>query len=191
MELFLEKLNQFNRKWNDIPRKALIVVTTFIGLMLVWTSFRYLSPLVVALVFSWLVKPIAKPLEKLLRRIRLPQKIGSLIAVLIVFGIIFALLIWLGMALTNEAEELIVALPGYIKDTGEYVTELWNDASVRVQDEIGDEALDAIYDILMTALNKVAEIASNFAAWLVTFTLSAVAKLPDVILFVLFVIMEC
>lgn len=191
MELFLEKLNQFNRKWNDIPRKALIVVTTFVGLMLVWTSFRYLSPLVVALVFSWLVKPIAKPLEKLLRRIRLPQKIGSLIAVLIVFGIIFALLIWLGMALTNEAEELIVALPGYIKDTGEYVTELWNDASVRVQDEIGDEALDAIYDILMTALNKVAEIASNFAAWLVTFTLSAVAKLPDVILFVLFVIMEC
>lgn len=191
MELFLEKLNQFNKKWNDIPRKALIVVTTFIGIMLVWTSFRYLSPLVVALVFSWLVKPIAKPLEKLLRKIRLPQKIGSLIAVLIVFGIIFALLIWLGVALTNEAEELIAALPGYIKNIGEYVTKLWNDASARVQDEIGDEALTAIYDILMTALNKLAEIASNFAAWLVTFTLNAVAKLPDVILFVLFVIMEC
>ena len=191
MEMFLAKLKEFNEKWNDIPRRALIVVSTFIGLMLVWSSFKYLSPLVVALVFSWLVKPIAKPLERLLEKIRLPKKIGALIAVLIVFGVIFALLFWLGSALTHEAEELITALPSYIKNIGEYVTNMWTLASERMQDEIGDEAITAIYNILMTALNKVAEIASNFAAWLVTFTINAVAKLPDVILFVLFMIMEC
>ena len=191
MELFFAKIKEFNDKWNDIPRKALIVLTTFLGIMLVWTSFRYLAPLVVAVVFSWLVKPIAKPLEKLLEKIKLPKKLGALMAVLLVFGIIFALLIWLFTALTHEAEELIAALPGYIRNIGDYVTKVWNDASAMMQDEIGDEALAAIYDILMTALNKVAEIASNFAAWLVTFTLNAVAKLPDVILFVLFAIMEC
>lgn len=191
MEMFFAKIKDFNTKWNDIPRKALIVITTFIGLMLVWTSFRYLSPLVVAVVFSWLVKPLAKPLEALLEKAHMPRKLGSLVAVLVVFGIIFALIIWLGTALTNEAEEFITAAPGYIKNIGEYVTRIWNEASVRMQDEVGDEALAAIYDILMTALNKVAEIASNFAAWLVSFTINAVAKLPDVILFVLFVIMEC
>lgn len=191
MEMFLAKLKEFNEKWNDLPRRALIVISTFVGLMLVWSSFKYLSPLVVALVFSWLVKPIAKPLEKVLEKIRLPKKIGALIAVLIVFGVIFALLFWLGSALAHEAEELIVALPSYIKNIGEYVTNMWSLASERMQDEIGDEAITAIYNILMTALNKVAEIASNFAAWLVTFTINAVAKLPDVILFVLFMIMEC
>ena len=185
MELFLAKIKEINIKWNDIPRKALIVLTTFVGLMIVWTSFRYLAPLVVAVVFSWMVKPIAKPLEKLLEKAKLPKKLGALIAVLLVFGIIFALLIWLLTALTHEAEEFIAALPGYIKSIGEYVTKLWNDASGLMQDEIGDEALAAIYDILMTALSKVAEIASNFATWLVSFTLNAVAKLPDAILFVL------
>lgn len=191
MELFLNKLKEFNQKWNDIPRKALIVVSTFIGLMLVWTSFRYLAPLVVALVFSWLVTPIAKPMERILEKAKLPKKIGALIAVLLVFGILFTLVIFLSSVLMHEAEEFIAALPGYIKQTGEYVTELWNEATARVQDKVGDEALAAIYDILMTALNKVAEIASNFAASLVSFALSAVAKMPDVILFVLFMIMEC
>ena len=191
MEVFLKKLSDFNKNMNDIPRRALIVVLTFIALMLVWSSFRYLSPLVVAVVFSWLVKPIAKPMEKLFEKIRIPKKIGALIATLVVFGVLGALLVWLATALTGEAKEFLAQLPGYIDSIYNYVTKLYGMATEAIQDSIGDEALTVLYEVLMTALNKVTEIASNVAAWVVSFTIGAVAKLPDVILFVLFMIMEC
>lgn len=191
MEVFLAKLSDFNKNMNDIPRRALIVILTFIALMLVWSSFRYLAPLVVAVVFSWLVKPIAKPLEKLFSKIKIPKKLGALIATLVVFGVLGALLGWLVSALAEEARQFIAQLPSYIEDIVAYVTKLWNMASEHIQDQMGDQVLDTIYNVFMTAINKVTEIASNFAAWIVSLTINLVAKLPDVILFVLFMIMEC
>jgi len=191
VEVFLDKLREFNKNMNDIPRRAMIVVLTFLSLMLVWASFKYLAPLVVALVFSWLVKPIAKPMERLFRKIHIPQKLGALIATLLVFGVLGALLVWLCSALAGEAKEFLASLPGYIEDIVDYVTKLWNMASERIQDQMGDQVLDTIYNVFMTAINKVAEIASNIAAWMVTLTINLVAKLPDVIIFVLFMIMEC
>ena len=191
MEAFLNRLKEFNKSWNDLPRRAGIVTLTCLILMILWASFKYLSPLVIAVVFSWVIKPIAKPLEKCFEKIHIPRKLGALIALLLVFGILFALLGWLAVELTQEAKELLAATPGYIKGLADYLTELAARATELVQDQAGDEALNAIYEMLMSALNKVAGMASSFAAWLVSFTISAVASLPDVILFVLFMIMEC
>lgn len=191
MEVFLNKLKEFNKSWNDLPRRAGIVTITCIVVGLVWASFRYLAPFVVALVFSWIAKPIAKPLEKGLTKLRLPPKLGALIAVLLVFGLLFAAAGWLAVELTEEAKALLAATPGYIKNLADYLTDLVERATVLVQDQAGDEALNAVYEMLMSALNKVAGMASTFAASIVSFTISAVASLPDVILFVLFMIMEC
>lgn len=191
MEAFMEKLKNFNAAWNDIPRRAMIVIATFLTLLLTWASFRYLSPLVCALVFSWLVKPIAKPLERLFGKMRLPKRLGALLALILVFGALFAGLIWLVTALAGEAKSLLDSLPRYIEETAGYITDVAVRASDMVQDQVGDEALNAIYEILMAALNKLAGIASGFAAWLVSFTLGAVMTLPDVVMFVLFMIMEC
>lgn len=190
VELFA-RLKDFNRKWNDLPRKALVVVLTCIVLVLVWASFKYLAPLVMAVVFSWLVKPIARPLERVFEKIRLPGKLGALIALVVVFGILFAVIVWLATALAHEGRMLVESLPSYIQEAADYITGVANKASTAIEDQIGEEALNAVYDILMTALNKVAEMASSFAAWLVSFTFSAVMSLPDVVLFVLFMIMEC
>lgn len=191
MEAFMAKLKSFNDAWNDIPRRAMIVIVTFLGLMLAWASFRYLSPLVFALVFSWLVKPIARPLERLFGKIRLPKRLGALLALIVVFGVMFAALIWLVTALAGEAKSLLDSLPHYIEETADYITGIAGRASEMVQDQVGDEALNAIYEMLMAALNKLAGMASSFAAWLVSFTFSAVMTLPDVVLFALFMIMEC
>ena len=191
MEAFMAKLKSFNDAWNDIPRRAMIVIVTFLGLMLAWASFRYLAPLVFALVFSWLVKPIARPLERLFGKIRLPKRLGALLALIVVFGVMFAALIWLVTALAGEAKSLLDSLPRYIEETADYITGIAGRASEMVQDQVGDEALNAIYEMLMAALNKLAGMASSFAAWLVSFTFSAVMTLPDVVLFALFMIMEC
>ncbi len=190
MEVFLAKLKEFNKNMNDIPRRAMIVVLTFTALMLVWASFRYLAPLVVAVVFSWLVKPIAKPLEKLFSKIKIPKKIGALIATLAVFGALGAMLTWLIMALTGEAKEFLSHLPSYIDSLYDYITKVYGLATDHIQDSIGDEALAVVYELLMTALGKTAEMASSIAASIVSLTIGLVAKMPDVILFVLFMIME-
>lgn len=191
MEAFMARLKKFNEAWNDIPRRTIIVIVTFLGLLLAWASFRYFSPLVCALVFSWLVKPIAKPLEVLFGKMRLPKRLGALLALVLVFGVLFMSLIWLATALAGEAKSLLDSLPDYIEETADYITDVAGRASEIVQDQAGDEALTTIYEMLMAALNKLAGMASSFAAWLVSFTLSAVMTLPDVVLFVLFMIMEC
>lgn len=191
MESLIERLKIFNEKWNDLPRRALIVIVTCLGLILAWKAFRYLAPFIVALVFSWIVKPIAKPIEKLLGKLHLPKKVGALISVIFVFGVLFSLLIYLAVALAGEAKSLLGDLPGYIQGLTDYITELASQASELMQDNIGEEALNTIYELLMSTIKKLTELVSGFAGWLVSFTLSAVMSLPDVMLFVLFMIMEC
>jgi sporulation integral membrane protein YtvI len=190
MNNFLGRLVDFNRKWKDIPRRAGIVLLTCLCLGICCVAIKYLAPFVCALVFSCAIRPLAKPLEKLFTRIRISPRIGALIAVVLVFGVLATLFIMLIAILTGEVQDLIAAMPGFINDVSIYIKEKVVWGTELIQAQAGDEALNTIYDMLMTGLNRLTEVASSLAAGLVSFTWSAMSSIPNVILVVLFTIME-
>lgn len=190
MDSFLDKARKFNVDWNDLPRRALIVLATCVALVLAFTAFRYFAPFVCALVFSWVIRPLARPINWLFAKIRIPKCVGTLIAVILVFGVIITGVVFLTSALIGEARDLLVSLPHYQNQAVRYITDTTESIRLQIADTVGDEALLWVTDMLTTALSKLAELASTFAGQLVTFTWSAVTVLPEVLLFVIFMIME-
>lgn len=75
-------------------------------------------------------------------------------------------------------------------DASAYIAKLAAQGTARITDSIGEEALATVSDLLQTTLQKLAGLASTFAGKLVTFTWSAVTGLPEVLLFIIFTIME-
>jgi sporulation integral membrane protein YtvI len=190
MDSFLDRARKFNGDWNDLPRRALIVLATCIALVVALAAFPYFAPFVCALVFSWVIRPLARPINWLFAKIRIPKSIGTLLAVVIVFGLIVTGLALLTSALIGEARDLLVSLPRYQNDAVKYITDQAGRIQAQITDTVGDEALRWITDMLTSALSKLAEMASTFAGHLVSFTWSAVTVLPEVLLFVIFMIME-
>lgn len=190
MDSFLDKARKFNVDWNDLPRRIAIVLTTCVALLIVFAAFPYFAPFVCALAFSWVIRPLARPINWLFSKIKIPKAVGTLLALVIVFGIIIMGLSFLTAALIGEARDLLVSLPRYQNDAVKYITDQAEYFRAQISDSVGDEALLWVTDMLTSALSKLAEMASTFAGKLVTFTWSAVTVLPEVLLFVIFMIME-
>lgn len=190
MNSFLCKMAEFNSKWKDIPRRAGIILITSLCLGVCCVAFKYLAPFVCALLFSCVIRPLAKPLEKLFSKLRISRRLGVLIAVVLVFGVLASLLILLVTVLTGEAQDLLASLPGFVNDVSVYIKEKITLGTELIQAQAGDEALNTVYNILMTGLNRLTELASSLAAGVVTFTWSAMSSIPNIVLVVLFTIME-
>lgn len=190
MEALLTKFRRLNDRWNDLPRRGMIVLVTCLVLLIALKLFGLFAPLIVALVFSWIITPLSKPLEKGLTRIKLPKRVGSMIAVTLVFGLLIGLLIMLVTALTREAGDLVNALPGFADKLTAQMTEFVDYSTEVIQDQIGDEALRGLFDVFKSLLASLSETVSTTAAGLVSFTWSAVTTLPDILMIVIFTIME-
>ncbi len=190
MDSLLDKARKINDEWNDLPRRALIVFATCVALVVAFAAFKYFAPFVCALVFSWVVRPLARPINRLFVKIKIPRSVGTLLAVVIVFGIIITGVVLLTTALIGEARDLLVSLPRYQNDALDYITKQAEYFGAQISDTVGDDALLWVTDMLKASLSKLAEMASTFAGDLVSFTWSAVTVLPEVLLFVIFMIME-
>lgn len=190
MNSLLSKIADINRRWKDMPRRMAIILATCLCLWILGAAFKYIAPLVCALVFSWVIKPLAKLLEKGLSKLKIPRRIGVLIAVILVFGLLAALLTLLVSVISNEMRDMLNKMPLYIRDVSSYIRVQLENGMVLLQEKIGDSALQTVYDMLMTALNRVTELASSLAGTLVSFTWSAVASIPDIMFVVIFTIME-
>lgn len=190
MNSIFEKLADLNRRWNDLPRRAAIIAVTSICLIFVCITFKFIGPLIGALVFSWIIKPIALPVEKVFTKIKIPKKIAALIAVILVFGLLSALLFLLASVLKNELSDLFNSLPGFIRETSAYLRLQVNKLMGVFEAEGNEEIVATIYEMLMTGLNKLTEIVTGLAGTLMSFTWSAFTSIPDVIIVVLFTIME-
>lgn len=190
MDSLLSRAKRFNDDWNDLPRRALIVLATGVALVTAFAAFKYFAPFVCALAFSWVIRPLARPINWLFGKIRLPKSVGTLLALAIVFGIIITGVAFLASALIREARDLLVSLPRYQNDAIKYITDQAEYYRAQISDTVGDEALLWVTDMLTASLSKLAQTASAFAGRLVTFTWSAVTVLPEVLLFVIFMIME-
>lgn len=190
MNTIFEKLADVNRKWNDLPRRAGIIIITSLCLIVACATFKYIAPLICAMVFSWIIKPLASPLEKLFRKIKIPHKLAALIAVILVFGVLTALITLLVSVLTNEASDLLNSLPGLIREGSTFLKEQVDKFMLLFEAEENEEIVSTIYNMLMTGLNKITEMFTGLAGTLMSFTWSAFTSIPDVILIVLFTIME-
>lgn len=195
---FWENVKQFNQRWNDLPRRAAVVLIVLAALLLFATLFPYIAPSVIAMVLAWVIHPVAKRLEALFVKIRLPQKLASLIAVVVMFGAIITVLFLISARVVEELRALIAALPGWISQISAAVQK-WSEeggfASFGI-DLFGLEGFEfppELVGYINSAVNDGLEALRTFSLDVLgsvsNWTLSTVMNLPQIILFIVLTIM--
>ncbi len=190
MDSLLDKARKFNVDWNDLPRRALIVFATCAALIIAFWAFPFFAPFVCALVFSWIIRPLARPINWLFAKIRIPKSVGTLFSVVLVFGVIITGFVFLMAALIGEARDLLASLPQYQNAAIQYISDQIEYFSTKISNSAGDQTLMWVKDMLTAVPPKLGEMASTLAGKLVTFTWGSVSVLPEVLLFLIFMIME-
>ena len=122
-----ENVKQLNQRWNDLPRRACIVLVVLAALLAFAALFPYIAPSVIAMALAWVIHPVARRLEALFRKIRLPAKLASLIAVVVMYGAITTVLVLISARVVEELRALIAALPGWVSQLTAAVQQ-WSDA---------------------------------------------------------------
>ena len=114
MDKALERLQNWNRRWNGLPRRAALLGGTLLAVGALGAALPYVWPFAAALLCALLLEPLLLRLEKGIGRIRLSRKIGAPIAMLLLFGVV-------GAALTALRRQLALQFTGLVKNVPQLV----------------------------------------------------------------------
>ena len=108
---FFNKMKETNIRWNGLPRKALCIFLTLLGVFVVVHAFPYCWPFLFALLFSRLLEPVVRFLTNRMVKLKINRTLATLIGMLLLFGFLSVLLIFCINRLASEIVGLIDRLP--------------------------------------------------------------------------------
>ena len=114
MDKALERLQNWNRRWNGLPRRAALLGGTLLAVGALGAALPYVWPFAAALLCALLLEPLLLRLEKGIGRFRLSRRIGAPIAMLLLFGVV-------GAALTALLRQLALQFTGLVKNVPQLV----------------------------------------------------------------------
>ena len=115
MNAFLERLEQWNKRMNGLPRKGMLVAVTLLlaGLMIIVAPLCW--PFLLAMLFSMALEPPLRFCLKHMRRLRVPRGLLTLLGMAILFGILGVSMFALARQLLQEIISLAYATPSFVR----------------------------------------------------------------------------
>ena len=86
----MQKLTEWNRQMNGIPRKCVLIALTILAAIVFVLLFPYCWPFLIALLFSLMLEPFVRVATGWLERIRLGRTAATLIGMLLLCGVVGA-----------------------------------------------------------------------------------------------------
>lgn len=176
MSRFSERFETFSREWNDLPRRAVMVLALSAGVLLAVFLFRYVAPFVIA---ALLALASARPVRWLTRLFGGGKKrraFAAAITVTLFSGIVLALVLFVAIRLAAEIRALIAALPVLLESAARLVSG-WIAA-------LGLERLGTRLTDVFGALGaQAAALAAQLASGAASAALKTVSSLPSATLF--------
>ena len=193
MNTFLEKLSAWNKAYNDVPRRLMLIGITVLGCLIAAKVFPYCWPTVLAFFFASLMEPVARVLRKLFRRFKAARSLATLLCMFVLFGMITAIVIIFANRVITEAISFVAGLPNMAKTAYDtvtvWITDLYNEYSHLLPENF----LDIVRNLLNTVYQNVLSVAANLTGkvtWgTVTTVISTATSLPYVILTIVLTIM--
>ncbi len=185
MEYFVEHMRELNRRWKDLPRRALLVLLVFAIAMLMGVLLPYFAPFAIAAVLAWILVRPARRLENLAAHKRIPAKAADALVVLLFYGILAVILYLIGAKLVEQVPGMINSGPAKIREVSGFI-EQWIQRGRNLVDE---ETFQKIESALATVTSDLSSWAGSKAAALAAGTFNAAMAMPRAVLFVVLMIM--
>lgn len=193
MNTVLEKLSAWNKAYNDVPRRLMLIVVTVLSCFVAAKIFPYCWPTVLAFLFASLMEPVARVLRKLFRKMKAARSLATLLCMFVLFGLITAIVIVFANRIITEAISFVSGLPSMAKTAYDtvtiWITNLYNEYSHLLPENF----LDIVRNLLNNAYQNVLSVAANLTGkvtWgTVTTVVSTATSLPYVILTIVLTIM--
>ncbi len=193
MNTFLEKLSAWNKAYNDVPRRLMLIVLTVLTCLIAAKIFPYCWPTVLAFLFASLMEPVARVLRKLFRKVKAARSLATLLCMFVLFGLITAVVIIFANRITTEAISFVAGLPSMAKTAYDtvivWITDLYNEYNHLLPENF----LEIVRNLLNTVYQNVLSVAANLTGkvtWgTVTTVISTATSLPYIILTIVLTIM--
>ncbi len=193
MNTLLERLSAWNKSYNDVPRKLLLIAVTVLTCFVAAKIFPYCWPTVLAFLFASLMEPVARVLRKLFRKVKAARSLATLLCMFVLFGVILAVVVIVANRVLTEAISLIGNLPGMAKTAYDMVTVWITDLYMEYSELLPENFLEIVRNLLNQVYQNVLGLAANLTGkvtWgTVTTVISTATSLPYVILTIVLTIM--
>ena len=183
------QIKQWNRRFNDLPRKGLVILGVTALTAVLFAVLPYLWPFAAALVCSRLLEPFVGRITGLLQRVHLGRRTATLLGMLLLFGVAGTLAGLLLGRLTQELGAMVRTLPQLLSwITGTALPNLR-----ALYDRYLALMPSYVPDLISNAVSSLASQAVGWAAslsgWLTNGAWSTALGIPHVMLALVLIIM--
>ena len=189
MNTLLERISEWNKTLNDIPRKLLIIISTVFCCFLAVKVLPYCWPFALALVFASVMEPVARLLRRIFGKIKAARLLATLLCVLILFGVIIGAFIVFADRILHEAVAFVADLPGTVQRGYELITRYATELFAKYSDVLPDSIIEAASSFLRGLYEDVLPAVKNLTGKVAMGTFNTAISLPYVILTIVLTIM--
>ena len=114
MNQLMDRLREWNRKMNGLPRVAVLVAITLFGTWLFIVVFPYCWPFILAFLLSRLLAPPVRFCMNHMKRVKLPRGLITLFGMILLFGILGTGIFALANRMIRELVQLAQNVPSFV-----------------------------------------------------------------------------
>lgn len=193
MNTFLEKLSTWNKAYNDVPRRLMLIVLTVLSCLVAAKIFPYCWPTVLAFLFASLMEPVARVLRKLFRKVKAARSLATLLCMFVLFGLITTIVIVFANRVITEAISFVAGLPSMAKTAYDtvivWITELYTEYGHLLPENFLEIVRKLLNDVYQNVLSVAANLTGKVTWGTVTTVISTATSLPYIILAIVLTIM--
>ncbi|MBO4836915.1 MAG: sporulation integral membrane protein YtvI [Clostridia bacterium] len=189
MSTFLERLSDWNRTMNDIPRRLLLIAAVILLCGITVRLIPYLWPFLLAMLFAALLEPVARLLRKALKRLKAARVIATVLCVILLFGVLTAAIYWGSGRVVREGINLLRSTPDLVSRVYSALSQKINELYADYQHLLPEDFLTTVNNALSNMTSTVISTAGNLSTRIAGFTINTATSLPIIILSICFTIM--
>ncbi len=186
----LQRLRQWNRRLNGLPRKALLIAITLLGAWLLALLAPYCWPFLLGLVFSLMLEPFVRFCLKHNKRIRWKRGPATLVGMLLLFGVAGVVFTLLAGRLARELVGLARGVPAFIAWLTDTVYPELQALYARYSDILPASVMTVVDSTLSGLGDTAVRAAGSVSAWLTTGAVSTATSIPGALLAVVLTVMN-
>jgi len=189
MTNLLERLSQWNRRMNGLPRKAWLVAVTLLLTWLFVILVPYCWPFLLAALFSMMLTPLVRLCARHHAQLHMPCWLVTLLGMILLFGILGVGLFFLSNRLVRELVSLVRSVPDFVNWLGETAVPYLRDLYQQYSDILPATVMDVLNKSLASLGDTAMSTAGSLSAALTSGAVNAAASIPGTLLSVVLTIM--
>ncbi len=183
------KVIEWNLLWNGLPRKALLILLTFVFTAILFLVFPYCWPFLLALLFSQILEPLVTFVTDRFIKIKKGRIIATVIGMLLLFGIVgvltFAIVNRLVVELVSLSKNIPTAITWMTDVAFPYVRDLYGE----YQTVLPTYVMDILNNTLSTLAKSAVTFAGTLSAIVTSGAFSTALSIPNVLLSIVLTMM--